>query len=33
MIAKLHDAELLAHNKPEGGAEVILTLRACSNLA
>jgi two-component system osmolarity sensor histidine kinase EnvZ len=33
MIAKLHDAELLAHNKPEGGAEVILKLRACSNLA
>jgi signal transduction histidine kinase len=33
MIAKLHDAELLAHNKPEGGAEVILKLRACSDLA
>jgi two-component system osmolarity sensor histidine kinase EnvZ len=28
MIAKLHDAELLAHNKPEGGAEVILKLKA-----
>ena len=30
LIANLHEAELIAHNRPEGGAEVILKLKVCA---
>jgi K+-sensing histidine kinase KdpD len=33
LIANVHEAELMARNKPEGGAEVILKLKTCVEVA